>query len=72
MVSTRHGALSRKSIHTQTDYLLKNAAVQVTGCKECPSLFLPSAGGRETACMRWEQVHDLVRMVAELKEEVGG
>ena len=31
---------------------------------------LPSAGGRETACVRCEQVDDLVRMVAELKEEV--
>ena len=70
MVSTRHGALSRKSVYTQTDHPLKNAAVQVTGCRECQSLLLPSAGGRDTVCVRCEQVNDLVRMVAELKEEV--
>ncbi|XP_068521222.1 uncharacterized protein [Anas acuta] len=70
MVSTRHGALSRKSVYTQTDCPLKNAAVQVTGCKECLSLLLPSAGGRDAACVRCEQVDDLIRMVAELKEEV--
>ena len=70
MVSTRHGALCRRSVHTQTDCPLKNAAVQVTGCRECQSLFLPSAGGRDAACVRCEQVDDLIRMVAELKEEV--
>ena len=70
MVSTRHGALSRKSVHTQTDCPFKNAAAQVTGCRECLSLFLPSARGRETACVRCEQEDDLVRMVAELKEEL--
>ena len=70
MVSTRHGALSRKSVHTQTDYPLENAAVQVTACRECQSLLLPSAGGRDTACVRCEQLDDLIRMVAELKEEV--
>ena len=70
MVSTRHGALCRRSVHTQTEYPLKNAAVQVTGCRECQSLFLPSAGGRDAACVRCEQVDDLIRMVAELKEEV--
>ncbi|KAI6074904.1 Cadherin-18 isoform X1 [Aix galericulata] len=70
MVSIRHGALSRNTVHTQTDYPFKNTAVQVTGCGECLSLLLPSAGGRETADVRCEQVDDLVRMVAELKEEV--
>ena len=70
MVSTRHSALSRKSVHTQTDCPLKIVAVQVSGCRECLSLLLPSTGGRETVCMRCEQVDDLVRRVAELKEEV--
>lgn len=31
---------------------------------------MPPAGGRETVCVRCEQVDDLIRMVAELKEEV--
>ena len=70
MVFTRQSALSRQSVTTQTDRLLNNAAVQVSGCRDCLSLLLPSAGGRETACVRCEQVDDLVRMVAELKEEV--
>ncbi|XP_068535230.1 uncharacterized protein [Anas acuta] len=70
MISTRHGALCRRSVHTQTDCPLKNAAVQVTACRECQSLLLPSAGSRDTGCVRCEQVDDLIRMVAELKEEV--
>ena len=70
MVYTRHGALCRKSVHTQTDCPLKTAAVQVSGCRECLSLLLPPAGDRETVCVRCEQVDDLIRLVAELKEEV--
>lgn len=31
---------------------------------------LPPAGGKETVCVRCEQMDDLVHLVAELKEEV--
>ncbi|KAI6079682.1 MIEAP domain-containing protein [Aix galericulata] len=57
MVYTRHRALSRKSVHTQTDCPLKTAAVQVSR-------------GKETVCVRCRQVDDLVCLVAELKEEL--
>ena len=69
MVYTRQRTLSRKSVATQTDCPLRNAAVQVSGCTECLSLLLPSEGGRGTVCVRCEQVDGLV-LVAELKEEV--
>ena len=55
---------------TQTDCPLKNAAVQVSGCRECLSLLLPSESGRDTVCVRCEQVDGLVRPVAGLKEDV--
>lgn len=48
----------------------RKAAVQVSGYRECLSLLLPSDGGRDTICMRCEQVDDLLQLVAELKEEV--
>ena len=70
MVDTRQRILSRKSVATQTDCPLRDVAVQVSGCMECLSLLLPSEGGRGTVCVRCEQVDGLVRLVAELKEEV--
>ena len=70
MVCTRQKALSRKSVATQTECPLKNAAVQVSGCREYLSLLPPSEGGRDSVCVRCEQVDDLVSLVAELKEEV--
>ena len=70
MVYTRQKALSRKSVANQTECPLKNAAVQVSGCRECMSLLLTSEGSRDTMCVRCEQVDDLLSLVAELKEEV--
>ena len=49
--------------------LPKDAAVQVSGCRECLSLLLPGEGGRDSTCVRCEQAEDLLSMVAELKEE---
>ena len=50
--------------------LPKDAAVQVSGCRECLSLLLPSEGSGNSTCARCEQAEDLLSMVAELKEEV--
>lgn len=55
---------------TQTDCLPKYAAVQVSGSRECLSLLLPMEGGRDTTCMRCEQVEDQISLVAELKEKM--
>ena len=49
--------------------LPKDAAVQVSGCRECLSLLLPSEGSGNSTCARCEQAEDLLSMVAELKEE---
>jgi len=49
--------------------LPKDAAVQVSGCRECLSLLLPTEGSGNSTCVRCEQVEDLLSMVAELKEE---
>ncbi|KGL90143.1 hypothetical protein N301_00086, partial [Charadrius vociferus] len=46
-------------------------AAQVSGCNECLSLALVSEGVRDTACVRCDQVNDLLRQVVELREEVG-
>lgn len=48
----------------------RKAAVQVSGYRECLSLLLPSDGGRDTICMRCEQVDYLLQLVAELKEKM--
>ena len=45
-------------------------AVQVSGCGECLVLSLLQEGSMGTACVRWEQVDDLLSLVVELKEEV--
>ena len=50
--------------------LPKDAAVQVSGCRECLSLLLPTEGSGNSTCVRCEQVEDLLSMVAELKEEI--
>ena len=46
------------------------AAVQVSGCGECPALSLLQEGSPDTTCVRCEQVEDLFSPVVELKEEV--
>lgn len=69
-VSTRQKVLAKKNVATQAECLPRKAAVQVSGYRECLSLLLPSDGGRDTICMRCEQVDDLLQLVAELKEKM--
>jgi len=45
MASMRQKALSKTNAVTQIECLPKNVAVQISGCKECPSLLLPPEGG---------------------------
>ncbi|KAM6334143.1 olfactory receptor 4S2-like [Alca torda] len=70
MATKRPKALAMKNVGTQTELLLKYAAVQVSGCSECLSLALVAEGARDTACVRCDQTSDLVRQVVELREEV--
>ena len=60
----------KDSILTQMEGLPRNVDVQVSGCTQRLSLLLPGEGGRNSTCVRCEQVEDLLSMVAELKEEV--
>ena len=69
MVFTRQQAYS-KTIVTQVECLPRNVAVQVLSCKGCLSLLLPREGGRDSTCVRCEQVDELLGLVVELKEEV--
>ena len=52
MVSTRQKALVKKNAATQTKCLSRNAAVQVSGCRECLSLLLTPEDGRDIICVR--------------------
>lgn len=70
IVSTRQQAYSKKTVATQTEGPIRNVAVQVSGCRECLSLLLPGEGGRDSTCVRCEQVDELLSLVVELKEEV--
>ena len=64
MVFTRQKALAKKTVATQTNCLSQNAAVQVSGCRECLILLMSMEGGRDTTSMRCEQVDDLISLVA--------
>jgi len=44
--------------------------LQVSSCRECLSLLLPVKDNRDSTYMRSEKADDLLRMVAELKEEL--
>ena len=44
--------------------------VQVSGCSECPSLLLLMKGSRDSTCVRYEQVYDLLGVVVKLKKEM--
>jgi len=72
MVSTRPKAVTRRNgnVVTQTELRHKQAAVQVSGCRDCRSLSLVSEGSGQNACVRCDQVDDLLSLVAALKEEV--
>jgi len=70
MVSTRRktmsSALTRMHVATQTELPQNNAAIQVSGFRECQSLSLVTDGSSEKSCMRCDQVDDLLSLVAEL------
>lgn len=70
MVSTREWAYSKKTVTTRMEGLPRNVAVQVSSCRECLNLLLPGEGGRDSTCMRCEQVDKLLSLVVELKKEV--
>ena len=69
MVSTRQKALVKKNIPTQTKCLSKNVAVQASRFGSYLSLLLPLEGGRDTTCVRCEQVEVLFSMIVELREK---
>ncbi|XP_035745204.1 uncharacterized protein LOC118451757 [Egretta garzetta] len=72
MVSTRLKAVARKNVATQTESppKQKHAAVQVVGHRECLSLSAVPENGKDSGCLKCEQLDDLLCLVAELKEEV--
>jgi len=50
--------------------LLRNVAVQASSCRERPSPLMLREGGRDSTCMRYEQMDELLSLVVELKEKV--
>ncbi|XP_066848127.1 uncharacterized protein [Anser cygnoides] len=81
MVSTRQKTMASASLEaftaavadvaTQTEGSGKHTAVQVLGCRVCPSLLSVSNSSSEGyACGRCAQVEELLKQVAELWEEV--
>ncbi|KAM6065610.1 olfactory receptor 14A16-like [Chlamydotis macqueenii] len=69
MVLTRKRASPKETVATQTEGLPKNAAVQVSGCRECLSLLLPGEDGKDAACARCEQLYELLSLVVKLRED---
>lgn len=45
-------------------------SIQTHSCPECFSLLVVPGGVGKEACLRYEQVNDLLSLVAELREEV--
>jgi len=70
MVSTQLTAIARRNVVTQTELPHEQAAVQVSGCRECLVLSLVWEGSRQNVCVHCDQVDDLLSLVAELKDEV--
>ncbi|KAM8793368.1 LOW QUALITY PROTEIN: UV excision repair protein RAD23 homolog B-like [Eudromia elegans] len=70
MVFTRQRACARKTVATQTEPPQKHAAVQVSCYEECLSLYRLPGSSKNMACLRCEQMDDLLSLVVELKEEV--
>ena len=70
MVLTRKRASRAKPVATQTEGLLQDVAVQVSGCQECLNLLLPGEDGKDATCVRCEQLDELLSLVVELREEV--
>ena len=63
-------AVAKKSVATQTEIPKQHASVQVAGCNECQSLALEVPGDGGNACVRCDQINDLLSLVACLREEV--
>ncbi|RMC22459.1 hypothetical protein DUI87_00773 [Hirundo rustica rustica] len=70
MVSTWLKTVVGISLCDQMGPSKKDASVQTHSCLECLSLSVASRGAVEKACLRCEQVSDLLSLVAELREEV--
>lgn len=70
VISIKPKAIACRSTPTQTELPQKHAAVQACGCRECLSLALAPESRRDYICVKWDQVDDLLSLVAELKEEV--
>jgi len=74
MVSTRwkdaSSALARKEVSTQTELSGKDAAIQVSGCRECHQLALEIDGSGENSCVRCAQLDYLLGLVTDLRDEV--
>ena len=70
MVLTRKCASHAKTVATQTEGLLNNVAVQVSGCQECLSLLLLGEDGKDATCVRCEQLDELLNLVVKLRQEV--
>jgi len=48
--------LARKDVSTQTELPEKDAAVQVSSCRECHQLALEMDGRGENSCVRLDQL----------------
>ncbi|PKU47774.1 death-associated protein 1 [Limosa lapponica baueri] len=70
MVRTRSKDIVKKAVGAHTEAPRKHVGVQASGCRECQGLALAMEGSGDNACVRCEQVNDLLSLVVELKEEV--
>ena len=50
--------------------ICREASVQVSGCSECQSLTFAVLGEGDSTCVRCDQLHDLLSLVVDLKEEM--
>ena len=57
-------AVAKKGVATQTEVPKQHTSVQVAGCNECQSLALEAPGDGGNACVRCDQVNDLLSLVA--------
>lgn len=70
VTSIKPKAIARRSAATQTELPQKHKPVQACNCRECLSLALAPKDRRDYTWVQWEQVDDLLSLVAELREEV--
>lgn len=69
MVSTWTKVISRNSVMTHTEHRQNHGPFQVSVCRECLSLALVLESSRDDTCVWHDWVDDVLRLVAELKEE---